>query len=323
MRKVATFAKKELADRFALFLSSKGIESATDFDLDESGASIDQKEGIRVWVTDGRYRDQARGLLPDFMQTKDSATSMAELQRARQAKEASLQQERSVHTQRIAVGSTPQEAPGTLFLLATAVVIFLFVSASRASRLEIHLMFIPQLILQGEVWRIFTPMVLHTDFLHILFNAYWLYRLGMDFEWNFGTARLLKLAGTVAVISHTLFYLAIGPSFLGASGLIYALVGYIWAAQWAGSGVHLDPDYQQSRFFLIWFVISMVLKIAGMPVANIIHAVGAMVGILAAFYSYLRIHWIRKELEQNATTRRNAAIGVGLFFAAFVVDMFL
>lgn len=324
VRKVATFAGKELADRFAVFLSSKGIESSTDYDMDESGSNVDCDEGVRVWIEDGRFREQAKKLLVEFLAEKDSDSMLANYQKTKQVQ--SKQPKNEPVTERIQVGSTLAEAPATIFLMLTCVVIYLFINAPGANRFEVQLMFIPELIYgRAEIWRIFAPMVTHKSFFHALFNIYWLYRLGLIFEWNFGTGRMLKLAGAVAFCSHTLFYVFVGPNFLGASGLIYALVGYLWAAEWSGSGFRLEQDMQLGRFFLFWYVFSLGLSLvspSSFAVANIIHAVGAAVGIFAAFYSYLRVNWIKKEWRSNPDLRRNLAIGLGLFVAAFLVDSF-
>ena len=37
-------------------------------------------------------------------------------------------------------------------------------------------------IRQGELWRLFTPCILHRDFLHILFNMIWVWILVKQIE---------------------------------------------------------------------------------------------------------------------------------------------
>ncbi|HNB54931.1 MAG TPA: rhomboid family intramembrane serine protease, partial [Anaerolineales bacterium] len=80
-------------------------------------------------------------------------------------------------------------------------------------------------IAQGELWRLFTPMLLHGGLLHILFNMYALYSLGPALEQHYGHGRFLTLyilagfAGNVASLA-----LSANPS-LGASTSLFGLFG--------------------------------------------------------------------------------------------------
>lgn len=80
-------------------------------------------------------------------------------------------------------------------------------------------------IVQGELWRLFTPMLLHGGLLHILFNMYALRVLGPPMEQHYGHGRFLALyilagfAGNVAS-----FAMSAAPS-LGASTSLFGLFG--------------------------------------------------------------------------------------------------
>jgi rhomboid protease GluP len=82
-----------------------------------------------------------------------------------------------------------------------------------------------ELIVQGEYWRLITPMFLHGGLLHIGFNMYFLYNIGPGLENRFGRGRFLLLyflagfAGNVASMIMTP-----NPS-LGASTAIFGLIG--------------------------------------------------------------------------------------------------
>jgi rhomboid protease GluP len=81
-----------------------------------------------------------------------------------------------------------------------------------------------ELILQGQLWRLVTPILLHGSVPHILSNMYALFIIGPSIERSFGSRRFLALyllAGMFGNVFSFLFTLA--PS-LGASTSIFGLV---------------------------------------------------------------------------------------------------
>jgi rhomboid protease GluP len=81
------------------------------------------------------------------------------------------------------------------------------------------------LIAQGQIWRLFTPMLLHGSLLHIGFNMYALYLLGPGMERYFGHWRffiLYVLSGFAGNVASFMFSAA--PS-LGSSTAIFGLLG--------------------------------------------------------------------------------------------------
>lgn len=145
---------------------------------------------------------------------------------------------------------------------------------------------------QGEVWRVFTPALLHFDLLHIFFNILWFILLGNQIEYRIGGFRYLTLIIISAILSNTAQYLMSGPFFMGLSGVVVAMAGFIWARQqvapWEGYLLH-----RFTLIFLAIFVVGMfilqlvffVLQLAGkfeltIGIANTAHLTGAVVGYL-------------------------------------------
>jgi rhomboid protease GluP len=83
---------------------------------------------------------------------------------------------------------------------------------------------INEFILQGQVWRLITPALLHGSIIHLAFNMYALFIIGPSLERFYGHKRffLLYLIGAYAgnVLS---FLLSANPS-LGASTAVFGLV---------------------------------------------------------------------------------------------------
>ncbi len=84
---------------------------------------------------------------------------------------------------------------------------------------------INELILQGQYWRLITPVLLHGSFLHLGFNMYALNALGPELERHYGHWRFLALyllAGFVGNVASFMF--SSNPS-LGSSTAIFGLLG--------------------------------------------------------------------------------------------------
>lgn len=111
-------------------------------------------------------------------------------------------------------------------------------------------------IRQGEIWRLVSPSIIHGGFLHILFNMLWVWILCKPIEQRLGFFRTLLFTLIVAIGSNTIQYLAGGPFFLGYSGVVMGLAGFIWSRQklfpWEGY-----PIQRSTLLFLIFFVLAM------------------------------------------------------------------
>ena len=81
-----------------------------------------------------------------------------------------------------------------------------------------------ELILAGQVWRFFTPMLLHGSIMHIGFNMYALYVIGSSLERQYGHWRFLLLYLIGGFTGNVLsFMLSPNPS-IGASTAVFGLV---------------------------------------------------------------------------------------------------
>lgn len=95
---------------------------------------------------------------------------------------------------------------------------------------------INQLIIQGQFWRLITPILLHGSFLHIGFNMYALYMIGPMLEKKYGFWPFIGLYLVGGLWGNTLsFLLSPNPS-LGASTAIFGLI--------AAQGVYVYKNRQ-------------------------------------------------------------------------------
>src|SRR6185436_15975918 len=68
-------------------------------------------------------------------------------------------------------------------------------------------------ILRGEIWRLFTPILIHGGLLHLAFNVLCLLDLGGMIERRHGSLRLGILVLAFAAVSNVAQYLTTGPLF--------------------------------------------------------------------------------------------------------------
>lgn len=149
-------------------------------------------------------------------------------------------------------------------------------------------------IRQGEIWRLFTPVLLHADFLHILFNMAWLWILGRQLEARLSLPKMALLIVIIGILSNIVQYLMGGPTFLGFSGIVVGMVGFIWMRQkiapWEGY-----PLQRSIVLFIVVFVLAMLalgvllttlrffhMQPLSINIANAAHVAGGVIGMLLA-----------------------------------------
>lgn len=131
---------------------------------------------------------------------------------------------------------------------------------------------------QGQWWRLISPIFLHFGLVHLLFNMMWLWELGRAIEWRFGWKRFLLVVLLTGIISNLAQLYWSGPWFGGMSGVVYALLAYIWMQGRFNpySGLHVPKHVllmMMAWFFLCW------TGLLG-PIANMAHTGGLVMGIL-------------------------------------------
>lgn len=140
-------------------------------------------------------------------------------------------------------------------------------------------------ISQGEFWRLFTPVLVHGGWVHLLLNMMGLLAFGSMIEGRRSTGLMGLLVVVIAVGSNLGQYLLVHANFCGMSGVVYGLLGYIWVKSKLdpASGLVLHP--QAVTIMLIWFALCLTPVVPN--AANGAHAVGLGMGIVWGFLSSL------------------------------------
>ncbi len=137
----------------------------------------------------------------------------------------------------------------------------------------------------GQLWRLFTPALMHFSLPHILFNLLWVWVAGRRVEDLHGRWALLGLVLFSALLSNLAQFWVSGPMFGGMSGVVFALLGYawLWDKRAGRPAIGLPPALM--GLMLLWLVLGFagVLEYVGVgAIANTAHLVGLLAGLIWA-----------------------------------------
>lgn len=304
MRQIGTVPTREEAQRLTAFLLVRGIRGQIEAEGDRWGVWVyeeDQLEGARSDFARFVENPQA----PEFLEAEAAAQQFLDQQlehRRHKAQVVNLRER----------WQPPVATRQFLTLLLIGISILIAIQTNFCEDLQsplVQKMLIASFqqdgqflrwrglkeIQEGEVWRAVTPIFLHFNWMHLLFNMMWMANLGMLIEDRRGRWRLLALVLIIAVISNLSQYwwqywrMHDEPSapmtFGGMSGVVYGLLGYTWmkSRYSPASGLYLTQN--TLMYSIIWLVVCMLGMVG--HVANAAHLVGFAVGIALGLIPFL------------------------------------
>lgn len=152
-----------------------------------------------------------------------------------------------------------------------------------------HLLSFEETLLGGQLWRLWTPMFIHSGIFHIVFNSL--------LVWDMGR-RLERLKGPYCYVAYVLFlslmsnltqyYWEDNANFGGMSGVIYGFLGYFVVCEKFLPNPLLDISNGIVVFMLVWLCICLSgfidLFMSG-GVANGAHLGGLLAGVLLGLFT--------------------------------------
>ena len=173
---------------------------------------------------------------------------------------------------------------------------------------------IPQLVIRGFVWQIFTYMFLHSpDIFHVFFNMYALWMFGTALEAKWGTREFVKyymVTGIGAGIISTIMYIQVPTVIIGASGAIYGLL-LAFGMMFPNQIVYVMFAFpMQARYIVLIFGgIEFFLGVrGGSGVAHFAHLGGIAVGYVYLKYGWkAEIYW--KNFKKNQQRKKFRVVG--------------
>jgi GlpG protein len=305
MRHIGSLEDEQSAERFGAFLKTQSIRASIDPEGDWWAVWIHSEDLIEV-ARDALVQFKAD---PDAACFADAVVAAGRLRKA-EAKKAKQTSKKSVNVRDRWDRPLASRCPVTFGLIALSILVFLLTKDWAAVNLggsmwrfadqEFPLLdklwiasrfndvgqwiWSPQTGLRqiehGQIWRLMTPVFIHMNPIHILFNMLWIQRLGVIIEFRNGSVRFAVLVLMIAVFSNVGQYLVSGPSFGGMSGVLYGLFGYLWMKSRYDPGSGFTVDANMVMWLMIWLVVCMTGSVG--PVANTAHTAGLITGGLIA-----------------------------------------
>lgn len=283
MRHIGDIKDSAQAQRFGDILYSKGIAH-----------SVDEADGNwEIWISDEDHMDEARILLsrfqghPNAEEFADAAAKANKLRTVEAEQKKKFKKNvrdrdrifRDVHRLR--------NTPIVSTLIIISVLVTLITNFGQMPPTG-YLMFSNFMggdggpgpyyqILHGQVWRLVTPAFLHLDWMHIFFNMWWMYDLGRAVERNKGTLFALAFFIVSAALSNNAQCIMQGPIFGGMSGVVYALLGYVWMRGKYDPTSRMALPQQTVIIVIGWMIFGFL---GFMDMANYAHLGGLVVGCI-------------------------------------------
>ncbi|WP_039057739.1 rhomboid family intramembrane serine protease GlpG [Enterobacter sp. Bisph1] len=265
MLMITSFSNPRVAQAFVDYMQTQGVI-----------LTIQHHEQSDVWLADESKAERVRSELARFIENPADPRYLA-------ASWQSGHTNSGLHYQRFPLRAMLRERSGplTLLIAALCIIVFIAMNVIGDQTVMMWLAWPWDASVRFEVWRYFTHAVMHFSLVHIIFNLFWWWYLGGMVEKRLGSGKLVVITFISALLSGFVQHQLTGPWFGGLSGVVYALIGYVWLR-----GIR-DP---QSNIALPTglFIFTVVLMVAewfgltGFEIANGAHTAGMVIGLSMA-----------------------------------------
>lgn len=306
MRRLTNFNDLETARKLNEVLYARDIKSEVRNNADGS---------YSIWIHSDDQMNKARSVFESFEHDPDKAeyerlVKTAQAKRKEQASHEKRSRHRTVDV-RTTWRTTTSRGPLTIALIIISIGVALLTELGERNDLVRFLTISDYAvagnmfrhfglgsIASGEIWRIFTPTLLHFSFIHIFFNMWWLFDLGSAIENRRSSFHLGLLVVVISGVSNlSQFIISKNPMFGGMSGVVYGLLGYIWMLGKFNPSAGLYVPKPIVTFMLLLLVLgfSGIFDLFGVRIANIVHLAGLAVG---ALWGYLESGDLKRRMRK-------------------------
>ena len=304
MRQIGTIADEKQAQRIADYLLTQGMPA------------ICESEGEHwvIWIRDENHVESARAVLDDFRQDPEAerfraAPKQADVMRSEEVRRRIQHQKNTVEVRTQWQGPLRRRAPLVAALIGLSVFCSVVTNFGRPPQrngqvfntlmmADIRDMASPDAVNRdplaklksGQLWRVVTPVFLHGGWIHLFFNMYWMLILGPSIEMRRGTVRFGLIALILAISGNLAqFFIGGSPFFLGMSGVVYGLFGYMWIKRIQGTDTAYPINDGTIFIMLLFLVLGFTGSLDGMTggIANWAHLGGLLGGMAVGYVNRL------------------------------------
>lgn len=139
---------------------------------------------------------------------------------------------------------------------------------------------------QGEdqqIWRYISHSLVHLSEAHIIFNLLWWWQFAGLIERYLGSFKLILLFLIAAMLTGVAQNWASGPNFFGLSGVVYAVLAYVFILDKFSKPEILDLPNSFLYMLLIGIGIGFISPLFGVHMGNTAHITGLILGLLWGF----------------------------------------
>ena len=263
------------AQAFVDYLTAKGMACEQ---------TLDDANRVSVWLIDENLWPEAESEVRRFVNEpfhpryQEAAWLHGDTQ---------IKFSRNRNTQQSWVQVAKRTGPVNLVVLLSCVLVY--VLAQIGTPVLAWLSFPGQLnqLIGLNFWRAFTPALLHFSLMHLVFNLFWWWYLASMVERERGSGRLILILLVAGILPNVMQFFASGPYFGGLSGVVYALLAYVWLSGRLNPAGRISLPDGMAVLMLVW----LVLGFAGVlgNVANLAHLGGGLIGLLQAVLDRRRL----------------------------------
>ena len=267
MIRIISLPNPRIAQAFVDYMATYGVQLQVKSDGQE----------VQIWLEDESQLHQVEQQLTLFLEDPLHARYQAASWETGKT-DTHLRYQHYSYWQRI----RSQAGPLTMTVMVLCILVYLAQQIYGDQRVMAWLSWPADRHQYVQLWRWFSPAFLHFSLLHILFNLLWWWYLGGPVEKRLGSGKLFTIALISALLSGWGQSLFSGIYFGGLSGVVYALMGYVWLTG------ELKPERQLALprglmvFSLAWLVLGY-FNVMGLAIANAAHVFGLVVGLVMAF----------------------------------------
>ena len=145
----------------------------------------------------------------------------------------------------------------------------------------------PDQIWDGHIWGLVTTVFIHGGVLHLLFNMLWMVQLGRILERTLPPLTYLAFLVAAAAVGSATELLVSGTTGIGMSGVIYAMLGLMWAGRGYDAAWRAVATRDNLRVFILWGLFCVAATyLHFLSIANGAHGGGFLFGLCVGFLFY-------------------------------------